>query len=182
MLLQDFWRKFYNIGSGKEYRITNYEFEELLLGALGLPSPKLLFEAEWFILRNFHGQWYIDSDKLDDILHFRANVPIKEYFDNMAKSVPAYYRACKALPKSLGKGVAKIAKPFMKKIAEKEVYGTLNWKATQNKERITAYFGSFEAVKKMKSWADFKIERPTEEIVLLDHGFDESKRDRFKEL
>lgn len=174
---EDFWRKFYNIGSGKEYRITNYEFEELLLGALGLPSPKLLFEAEWFILRNFHGQWYVDSDKLDDILHFRANVPIKEYFDNMAKSVPAYYRACKALPKSLGKGVAKIAKPFMKKIAEKEVYGTLNWKAMQNKERISAYFGSFEAVKKMKSWADFKIERPTEEIVLLDHGFDESKRE-----
>lgn len=173
----DFWRKFYNIGSGKEYRITNYEFEELLLGALGLPSPKLLFEAEWFILRNFHGQWYADSDKLDDILHFRANVPIKEYFDNMAKQVPAYYRACKALPKSMGKLIAGAAKPFMKKIASTDFYGTLNWKATQNKERISAYFGSMEAVKKMKSWADFNIERPTEEITLLDHGYDETKPD-----
>ena len=94
----DFWRKFYNIGSGREYRITNYEFEEYLLNALGLPSPKKLFDANWFILRNFHGQWYADSDKLEEILHFRANIPIKEYFDKMAKMVPAYYRACKAIP------------------------------------------------------------------------------------
>ena len=32
----DFWRKFYNIGSGKQYRLTNFEFEELLLGCIGL--------------------------------------------------------------------------------------------------------------------------------------------------
>lgn len=172
---EDFWRKFYNIGSGKEYRITNFEFEELLLGALGLPSPKLLFEAEWFILRNFHGQWYIDSDKLDEILHFRANVPIKQYFDDMAKRVPAYYRACKALPKFMGKPIAAIAKPFMKKIAQAETYGTLHWKATKNQDRITAYFGSNKAVAQMKGWRDFKIERPTEEITLLDHGYDENK-------
>lgn len=172
---ENFWRKFYNIGSGKEYRITNYEFEELLLGALGLPSPKLLFDAEWFILQNFHGQWYADSDKLNDILHFRANIPIHQYFEDMAKRVPAYYRACKALPKFMGGVVAKAAKPFMKKIAQADIYGTLNWKATQNKDRISAYFGSMDAVKKMKSWKDFKIERPTEEITLLNHGYDETK-------
>ena len=34
----DFWNHFYNIGSGKEYRISNYEFEQLLLGTLGLAS------------------------------------------------------------------------------------------------------------------------------------------------
>ena len=172
---EDFWRKFYNIGSGKEYRITNFEFEEYLLDALGLPSPKLLFDAEWFILRNFHGQWYADSDKLEDILHFRANTPIKQYFSDMAKNVPAYYRACKALPKALGRTVAKVAKPFMRKIAESEFYGTLNWKATENKDRISAYFGSMDVVKKMKSWKDFDVSRPTEEVSLLDHGYDESK-------
>ena len=32
----DFWNHFYNIGSGKEYRISNYEFEHLLLGTLGI--------------------------------------------------------------------------------------------------------------------------------------------------
>ena len=36
----DFWNHFYNIGSGKEYRISNYEFECLLLGTLGLAGPE----------------------------------------------------------------------------------------------------------------------------------------------
>ncbi len=174
---ETFWRKFYNIGSGKEYRITNYEFEEYLLGALGLPSPKKLFDANWFILRNFHGQWYIDSDKLDDILHFRANIPIKQYFNDMAKQVPAYYRACKMLPKFTHGAVAAAAKPFMKKIAETELYGTLHWKATRNKDRISAYYGTEADMHGIGNWDRFKIERPTEEITLLDHGYDESKPD-----
>ncbi|MBQ7541064.1 MAG: NAD(P)-dependent oxidoreductase [Clostridia bacterium] len=174
---EDFWRKFYNIGSGKEYRITNYEFEEYLLGSLGLPSPQKIFDAHWFILRNFHGQWYIDSDKLDNILHFRANIPIKQYFANMAKAVPAYYRAANLLPAFLGSAVGALAKPFMKKIAETELYGTLHWKKTGNKHRISAYYGSEEEWNKIGGWDSFKIERPTEEIKLLDHGYDESKPD-----
>ena len=173
----DFWRKFYNIGSGKEYRITNYEFEEYLLGALGLPSPKKLFDAHWFILRNFHGQWYIDSDKLESILHFRANIPIKKYFDNMAKAVPAYYRAARILPSFLGSAIGAAAKPFMQKIAETELYGTLHWKKTKNPHRISAYYGTEEEWNKIGGWDTFNIERPTEEITLLDHGYDESKPD-----
>ena len=172
---ESFWRKFYNIGSGKEYRITNFEFEEYLLGALGLPSPKKLFDADWFILQNFHGQWYADSDKLNDILHFRANIPIKQYFDNMAKKVPAYYRACKIIPSFLGGAVAAAAKPFMKKIAKTDFYGTLNWRETKNADRISAYYGTMEAWDKIGNWDTFKIERPTETVTLLDHGYDESK-------
>ncbi len=171
----DFWRKFYNIGSGKEYRITNFEFEELLLGALGLPSPKKLFDADWFILRNFHGQWYADSDKLDDILHFRANIPVKKYFDNMSKQVPAYYRACRLIPGPAKGLVGVVAKPFMKKIAETEVFGTLNWKKNNQTDRITAYYGNMENWNSIGNWDTFKVERPTEEVTLLDHGYDEAK-------
>lgn len=172
---ESFWRGFYNIGSGKEYRITNFEFEELLLGALGLPSPKKLFNADWFILRNFHGQWYADSDKLNDILHFRANIPIKKYFADMSKAVPAYYRACKAFVGPTKLLVAAAAKPFMKKIAQTEVFGTQNWRKTQHPDRISAYYGNMENWNAIGDWNSFKVERPTEEVTLLDHGYDESK-------
>ena len=172
---EDFWRKFYNIGSGKEYRITNFEFEELLLGALGLPSPKKLFNADWFLLRNFHGQWYADSDKLEEYLHFRANTPIKKYFDNMAKQVPLYYRACKAFVGPTKNLIAAVAKPFMKKIAETDVFGTLNWKKTNHHARLTAYYGTEKDRNSIGSWKEFKVERPTEKVTLLDHGYDESK-------
>ena len=37
-----FWNNYYNIGSGKEYRLSNYEFEVLLLDAIGCPKPEKL--------------------------------------------------------------------------------------------------------------------------------------------
>ncbi|MBQ4364895.1 MAG: NAD(P)-dependent oxidoreductase, partial [Clostridia bacterium] len=80
---ETFWRRFYNISSGHDYRLTNYEFEEYLLSAIGMRGKdvvKKLFDPQWFTLQNFHGQWYTDADELEEILHFRANVPVKEYF------------------------------------------------------------------------------------------------------
>ena len=76
---EEFWRRFYNIGSGAQYRITNFEFEKLLLGkyGLGLGDPRKLFDPDWFITRNFHGQWYLDSDELEKYCHFRAYMPIE---------------------------------------------------------------------------------------------------------
>lgn len=73
----EFWCNFYNIGSGKEYRLTNYEFECYLLDTISCPRPEKIFEPYWFVTRNFHGQWYLDSDKLEEYLHFRANVDRK---------------------------------------------------------------------------------------------------------
>ncbi len=73
---KDFWNHFYNIGSGEEYRISNYEFMCILLETLGLASPEKLFAPNWFITKNFHGHFFADSDKLDDYLHFRG-IPCK---------------------------------------------------------------------------------------------------------
>lgn len=98
---ENFWRRFYNIGSGAEYRITNYEFEVYLLRAIGLDSPKKIFDANWFTLRNFHGHWFTDSDVLEDYLHFRHNVPIKKYFEQLSEHVPSYYKLAKIIPSPL---------------------------------------------------------------------------------
>ena len=168
---EDFWRKFYNIGSGKEYRLTNFEFEELLLGTLGIGSTKKLFDANWFILRNFHGQWYADSDKLEEYLHFRANIPVKAYFKQMMTQVAPYYKLA-----FLAKPFAGILKKtFMKKLANTEIYGTMWWISNNVEDRITAYYGSKKNWEAIGNWDTFKIERPTEEVTLLDHGYDESK-------
>ena len=78
------------IGSGKEYRISNYEFEHLLLGTLGLAGPEKLFDPNWFILKNFHGQFYADGDKLEEYLHFRENLPIQDYFNRLADHVEGF--------------------------------------------------------------------------------------------
>ncbi|MBE6748008.1 MAG: NAD(P)-dependent oxidoreductase [Ruminococcaceae bacterium] len=174
---EEFWRRFYNIGSGEEYRITNYEFEELLLGTLGLGSPKKLFDPYWFTTRNFHGQWYYDGDELEKYCHFRANIPVKQYFKSMMDKVEGYYKLA-----FLAKPFAPILKKlWMKKIAETPEYGTLWWAANKVDVRMKAYYGSMEEYEKLpRSWDDFEIIIPAKQttapdVKVLDHGYDETK-------
>ncbi len=168
---EEFWRGFYNIGSGKQYRLTNFEFEELLLDTIGLGDPRKIFDANWFITRNFHGQWYADSDKLEEMLHFRHNVPVRQYFKDLGKQVPKYFKLAK-----LAKFVPGIVKAVgMKPLTEKPIYGTMGWFRDNNEQRISAYFGSREEWEKIGTWKTFKIVKPTSEVSYLDHGYDESK-------
>ena len=84
----EFWNRFYNISSGPSFRLTNYEFECKLLKAIGCPAPEKIFEPNWFAIRNFHGQWYTDSDLLEGYLHFRSNQTCDDYLNGWpAKSL-----------------------------------------------------------------------------------------------
>ena len=70
-----------------------------MLDTISCPRPEKIFEPYWFVTRNFHGQWYLDSDKLEEYLHFRANIPVAEYFKNhLGKQVPWYYHLAKICP------------------------------------------------------------------------------------
>ena len=174
----DFWNHFYNIGSGKEYRLSNYEFEKLLLGTLGLAGPEKLFDANWFITRNFHGQFYADGDKLEEFLHFRENLPVQDYFNRLADQVEFYFKIPRHLPKN---AVASAAKPFMKKLAAFPGFGTLDWVKNKNPLRLSAFYGSLEKWKKLpKSWKEFEIIEFNKDVAdaenyKLDHGYDETK-------
>lgn len=165
---EEFWNRFYNIGSGPEYRLSNYEFECLLLDAISCPGPEKIFESNWFVLRNFHGHWYEDSDVLENYLHFRENIPVKEYFKKMGESVPKYYRLAKLVP-------APLIKLGMKPMAYKKVFGTQNWIKERNEVRISAYYGSYEKWAAIPDWKDMDLSRPSETPKHLDHGFDETK-------
>jgi hypothetical protein len=170
-----FWNRYYNIGSGAAYRISNYEFECLLLKAIGCPPPEKIFETKWFATRNFHGMWYLDGDVLEDYLHFRANIPIREYFEQMSRSssVPAGIRIAKAT--KAAKLFPHLIKAAMAAIANKKGLGTQSWIKEGNQERIKAFYGSLEAYNAIPDWKHSDLSHPSEEAVLLDHGYDESK-------
>ncbi len=172
---EDFWRRFYNISSGHDYRLTNYEFEVLLLNAIGMKGadiPKKIFSPNWFITRNFHGQWYTDADELENYLHFRANIPVKDYFKQLAKKAPFYFKMSGLAPMSL------VKKFMMEPIAHAPLYGTQTWIENGMKDRITAFYGSKEEYEAIpKTWDNFEVVIPDKEHPenLLDHGYDESK-------
>ncbi|MFI3141936.1 MAG: NAD(P)-dependent oxidoreductase [Clostridia bacterium] len=169
---QEFWRKFYNISSGSQFRFTNYEFEEKLLYSLGIKSKdaiKKLFEANWFILQNFHGHWFTDADKLDEILKFRDYTTADDYFKYMAKLAPTYYKLSGLAPCSV------LKKNMMEPIAQTAMFGTQAWIKNGSKSRINAFYGSIQQFKDIGTWENFNVFRPTDEKSFLDHGYDESK-------
>ena len=145
---EEFWNKAYNISSGEQYRMTNYEFMTRMLNALSLPSPEKIFEPQWFALKNFHGMWYKDSDVLEDYLHFRSNVPVDEYFASMKSKLPWFYNLAFLAP-------AWAVKIFMKPFAFEKGMGT-QWWVKNDPEKFKAYYGSREAYEAIRSWDDIR--------------------------
>ena len=171
----EFWKNYYNIGSGEEYRLSNYEFECLLLDAIGCPRPELIFNANWFTTRNFHGMWYLESDRLNELVPFRANIPVKVYFAQMAKSpsVPKGIRIARVT--KAAKIVPHIVKLAMRAMAYSKEHGTQWWIRHNVTQRIHAYYGSMEAYRQIPDWRHMDLSHNSREAVVLDHGYDESK-------
>ena len=144
----EFWNRAYNISSGEQYRMTNYEFETRLLNGLGLPGPEKVFQPQWFALKNFHGMWYTDADQLEDYLHFRSYTPVDEYFATMKSKLPWFYSLAFLAP-------AWAVRLFMKPYAFEKGMGT-QWWVKNDPEKFEAYYGSREAYEAIKSWDDVR--------------------------
>ena len=172
---EEFWKRYYNIGSGEDYRISNYRFECLLLKSIGCPKPEQIFESKWFTTRNFHGAWYLDSDVLENYLHFRENVPIEDYFRRMVASPDLPKGIRFAAVTKVAKLVPHIVKLAMWFMANSREHGTQWWIRHNKEQRIHAYYGSLEAYRAIKPWKEMDLSEPSREAVVLDHGYDESK-------
>ncbi len=173
---EEFWNRFYNIGSGEQYRLTNYDFESRLLSALGLDIEKV-FEPQWFAIRNFHGMWYLDSDVLENYLHFRENVPVDDYFRRLVSSLPWYYSLARFVPSAL-------VKKFMKPLTEVRDLGSQYW-IKHDPDRVKAFYGSMEEYLGIRSWDQLRpghMEKNLQqavkkgEAVILNHGYDTSRQ------
>lgn len=175
----EFWNKFYNVGSGESYRLTNFEFERLILKALGCPPPEKSFEANWFATRNFHGQWWADSDRLEAIVHFRSGESLDDYFKRLRRMVPWYVRLAPLAP-------AFIVRAAMRYVAKKKPLGPLYWLSKPDERKLAVHFGSREEWERIPEWEDLLPELesypgvprgqrvpPTEPTY--HHGYDENK-------
>ncbi len=173
---EEFWNRFYNISSGEQYRLVNYEFETMLMAPLGIRNIEKVFEPRWFATRNFHGMWYTDADVLESYLHFRANVPVEEYFAGLKAQLPWYYSLARIVPSFL-------IKAFLRPLAYEKGLGTQSW-AADDEEKLKAYYGSREEYDNIKSWDQMRPEpleknldkaRAAGQVADLPKGYDESK-------
>lgn len=174
---EEFWNRFYNISSGEQYRLVNYDFENRLLKPLGISSVEKVFEPQWFATQNFHGMWYTDADVLEGYLHFRENVPVDEYFRRLASELPWYYSLARFVPSFIIKAV-------MRSLACAKGLGTQSWIKDGDTEKINAYYGSIEEYRKIRSWEQLHpkpLEKNLEkarlagQVAEIDRGYDTSK-------
>lgn len=166
---EDFWRHVYNIGGGENCRVGYVEYLDRIFGTLGIGRLSQITERRWFALKNFHCQWYLDSDVLEGYLHFRRD-GLDEYVAQVAAAQPWYLRI------GLGRIVlhAYLKGVVMKRLA-RGPEGPLRWIETDDHERVEAFFGSREAWEHIPGWAE-PIPEPTPPMP-LDHGYDDSLPD-----
>jgi len=174
-LPEDFWSHIYNIGGGPDCRLSTYEMFKTLFELLGIKNLENVLDSKWFALRNFHGQYFLDSDKLNDYLNFRSQG--KEYiFDLYMKRLGLLLPVIRAINKIPGgeKLTGRIFKTRFKKLLYDE-RGILNWIINDRKEFIEPFFISREKWTEIPPLNDYSHYIEWDKVIWIDHGYDESK-------
>lgn len=175
-LPETFWGHIYNIGGGKECRIDTYSLYKTMYAKIGITRLEYILDPRWQATRNFHGQYYLDSDKLEDYLHFRHDT--LDYFYNIYIKNLGMTGVLSRFLCSLPGGqklMGTMIRNSFRKLARTE-HGTLHFLENNKEEYIEAFFGSKEAWEKIPdSMRKVKHYRNWDNVQLLDHGYDETK-------
>lgn len=143
-----FWRHCFNIGGGAENCVTGYDTLDDGFKIIG-GSVKDFFEPKFNATRNFHGVWFYDSKKLDDLFSYQSQT-CKDFWTEFAKN-NGYMKLGKIVPKKLIKKFA-IVRLF------KNPNSATYWAKHNDEAKMFAYFGGEEEYNNIpKKWVDFNL-------------------------
>ena len=136
---ESFWGHIYNIGGGESCRVDTYTMYKKMYGELGFKSLDDIIDPKLYATRNFHGQYYLDSDKLENYLHFRSD-SMQYFYDAYLKELGSAKGAGKVMTK-LPKGeklMGGIIKSTFKPLLDSK-HGTKHWLDSNIEDHIDAY-------------------------------------------
>lgn len=171
-----FWNHIYNIGGGKECRISTYQLYVDRYAKFGLTHLEYVLDPSWIATRNFHGHYYLDSYKLENYLHFQHDGR-SYYYDCFIETLGSLFGFRKFMNKTKAgqKRMGSIRKGKFKKLARTE-HGTLHFLKDNLEPQIEAYWGGKEKQAALPhDFRQFKPYQDYDKVILLDHGYDESK-------
>lgn len=171
-----FWCHIYNIGGGEKCRVSTAEMFERLYGDIGIKDLSLILKPKMQATRNFHGHYYLDSDKLENYVHFQRD-SMEYYYDCYIKDLGATAPMAKVMCKVPGgeKLMATVMGNMFNKLADGE-HGTKHFIDCDMEDRIEAYWGSRKAWEALpENYNDFNHFFDWDKKIVLDHGYDESK-------
>ncbi|MDA0080531.1 NAD-dependent epimerase/dehydratase family protein [Brachyspira hyodysenteriae] len=179
-----FWKGCFNLGSKAENRLLGYDtFNDgfKLIGG----STKTYMKPNWNATRNFHGLWYYDGYKLEELFSYQKE-SVTDYWNEIGKT-HWYYSFGKIVPPSL---ISFFAIQRLLPHPNSPTY----WRRNGEDGKVIATFGSLENFDNLpKKWEnfnllfenkdsegnyiDYKALLDIKNAKLLNHGYDESKKD-----
>lgn len=160
-LKDKFFKKVYNVGGGKLNRFKYIDFLNLTLNKYKLKFSDLYTE-DMFAVRNFHGMFFLDSDILEDIFHFRSE-STKDFLNRINKKSVKRFKRMRFIPKM-------ILQNSIFKQAVKNRNTPIFWKMHRQIKKVDIFFGPEELKTELDSIKENKC-------ILLNHGYDEKKKD-----
>ena len=172
----NFWLKCFNIGGGEENRITGFDTLDIGFRIIGARCEQFI-DTNYNSLRNFHGVWFSDGYKLEELFHYQKETVVG-FWKKIARKHP-YFGCAKILPKKLLKALV------IKRLLNDPNSPTC-WVNKKDEARVMAYFGGLDKYQAIpKDWSMFpllsKNTHPDVKLSLkdlrskytyLDHGFD----------
>ncbi len=170
-----FWCHIYNIGGGETCRVSCYEMFREMFGRIGITDLDAALEGNWFATRNFHGTYYLDSDKLNNYLHFRSG-SLEYFYKFYMEKLGGTAKAAKIITRLPGgqKLIGAVMKRRFYKLAMGE-RGTMNFIKNNRSDFINPFFISADEWKKIPKISRMKHFTEWDKVVHIDHGYDESK-------
>lgn len=175
-LASDFWGHIYNIGGGESCRVSTYDMYREMYGRMGFSSLTEVMDARYIATRNFHGQYYLDSDKLENYLHFRHD-GMEYFYDAYMKIVGSALGFARCVNRMPGgqRMMGRIIQGTFEKMLLSE-HGPKRWIQDLQMDRIEAYWGG------MRRWVELPKDPEAmahftdwDKVVRIDHGYDEEK-------
>ncbi len=143
-----FWKQCFNIGSTSANQITGYDTLNDGFKLIG-GSAKDFFKPYFNATRNFHGVWFYDGKRLNDLFDY-VSQDVTDYWQQIGK-IYWYYKFGKIVPKRL---ISRLAIQRLFKDDNSPAY----WHKHKDEARLIAYFGSKENYEKLpKKWCCFNL-------------------------
>jgi nucleoside-diphosphate-sugar epimerase len=174
-LSSGFWGHVFNIGGGSGCRVSTTQMYARLFSEIGITKLSNVLESKWYATRNFHGHYYLDSDRLNDILAFRHD-DMRYFYDAYLKNLGATAGIARILTKLPG-GQTLMGNAMKKRFLKtaRGQHGTVRFIEENMTDRIAAYWGSKEAWEAIPPLDEFVHFTDWEKVTHIDHGYDEGK-------
>ncbi len=175
-LSPSFWRHIYNIGGGPSCRASAAQLYGGAFARLGVPIGTV-FDPRLQATRNFHGQYYLDSDRLQSLFGFQHD-SVEYFYRCFEKVFAPAVRLYHVLGK-VGSAVIGMGSHVLFRHIASGSRGTLHFLRANMQPQIEAYWGSRQAWSRIpKKYEDLTHFTQWNQVVPIDHGWDEDHPDR----